>query len=136
MSKSSNSNAFDDVQNLNRSAKEYLASAGRTALEIDKFKLSDEDKAKAEQLRDVIHRDLKDFTQKIAQVEKKHENWPKRPKRPNHYHEALAVGNQYVELIDQITHSTMSTAMDLTEVLTHGVQIDAAQDQPVDQQEG
>jgi hypothetical protein len=136
MSKSTGGNAFDDVQDLNRSAKEYLVSAGRTALEIDKFKLSDEDKAKAVQLRDVIHRDVQDFSQKIEEVEKRHENWPARPKRPNHYHEALTVGNQYVELIDQITNSTMSTAMDLAEVLSHGVPVDAPQDQSAEQQEG
>lgn len=110
--------AFEDVRNLNKTAKELLARYGRTAIQAKATVIADpEAKKKADEIIDLISKDVREYTAAIDKIEAGHKKWPAAPKRAVHYQNALVVGSQYVEIIDNIQNTMGSPAIDLFEIV-------------------
>lgn len=113
-------NSFDDVRNLNLSAKDMLAKYGRLALSVNDFEILDpQQRSKAQELSNLLQRDVREYDAEIKQIEKKHEKWPAAPKRGAHFQQALAVGGEYFGVMDNITSTMSGPAVDLTEILNN-----------------
>lgn len=111
-------NSFDDVRNLNLSAKDLLAKYGRVALEARKSDIQDPaTRARVQELSDLIEKDVREYAGEIKKVETKHEKWPAAPKRGSHYQQALVVGGDYYGLIDNINSTISGPAIDLVAIM-------------------
>jgi hypothetical protein len=110
--------AFADVRNLNKTAKELLARYGRTAIQAKSTVIEDpEAKKKADEIIDLLDKDVREYSAAIDKVESSHKKWPAAPKRAAHYQNALVVGSQYVEIIDNIQNTMGTPAIDLFEII-------------------